>query len=336
LKPLSFATLPHLSKPAVRVAAAAVLFVAAAGAGAQSPAQWPAKPIRLIVAVQPGGNLDLMGRAVAQKIAEGLGRPVVVENRPGANSMIGAEFVARSAPDGYTLQMAAQSLLVAPLMMRAPPVDPTRDFAGVSLIATLPQMLVVHPSVPAKSVRELIALAKARPGELNCSTSGNGSGSHLALELFRRQSGVQVARIPYNGDAQAIVQLLGGQVSFKFDNLTTSIPHVQSGRLRVLGVTTPKRTDLLPGVPAIAETLPGFEASIWNGMVAPAATPPEIIARLHGEILKFTQAPEIRTRFAQQGVELHGTRSPEQFTAYLKSEYARYGKLIREAGLTQE
>jgi tripartite-type tricarboxylate transporter receptor subunit TctC len=232
--------------------------------------------------------------------------------------------------------MVAQSLLVAPLMMRNPPVDPTRDFAGVSLVATLPQMLVVHPSVPVKSVRELIALAKARPGALNCSTSGNGSGSHLALELFRRQAGVDVARIPFTGDAQANIQLLGGQVSFKFDNLTTSMPHVASGRLRVLGVTTPKRTDLLPGVPAIAETLPGFEASIWNGMVAPAATPPEIVARLHGEILKFTQAPDIRARFAQQGVELHGTLPPEKFTAYLKTEYARYAKLIREAGITQE
>ena len=291
--------------------------------------------MRLIVAVQPGGNLDLMGRAVAQRLTEGLGRPVVVENRPGANTMIGSEFVVRSAPDGYTLQMAAQSVLVAPLMMRNPSVDPTRDFTGVSLVATLPQMLVVHPSVPARSVRELISLAKARPGELNFSTSGNGSGSHLALELFKRQAGVQVARIPYNGDAQAIVHLLGGQVSLKFDNLTTSMPHVASGRLRVLGVTTPQRTDLLPGVPAIAETLPGFEASIWNGVLAPAATPPEIVARLHGEILKFTQAPEIRSRFAQQGVELHGTQSPERFTAYLKSEYARYAKLIKDAGITQ-
>jgi tripartite-type tricarboxylate transporter receptor subunit TctC len=315
--------------------ALALLAIVSGAAGAQ-PAGWPAKPVRVVVAVQPGGNLDLMGLAVAQKLTETLGRPVIVENRPGANTMIGAEFVARAAPDGYTLQMVAQSLLVAPLMMRNPPVDPTRDFAGVSLVATLPQMLVVHPSVPVKSVRELIALAKARPGALNCSTSGNGSGSHLALELFRRQAGVDVARIPFNGDAQANIQLLGGQVSFKFDNLTTSMPHVASGRLRVLGVTTPKRTDLLPGVPAIAETLPGFEASIWNGMVAPAATPPEIVARLHGEILKFTQAPDIRARFAQQGVELHGTLPPEKFTAYLKTEYARYAKLIREAGITQE
>ena len=322
-------------KPARRIALA-LLGIVCAGAHAQPAAPWPVKPIRMVVAVQPGGNLDLMGRAVAQKLTEGLGRPVVVENRPGANTMIGAEFVARSAPDGYTIQMVAQSLLVAPLMMRNPQVDPTRDFTGVSLVATLPQMLVVHPSVPVKSVRELIALAKARPGALNCSTSGNGSGSHLALEQFRRQAGVDVARIPFNGDAQANIQLLGGQVSFKFDNLTTSMPHVASGRLRVLGVTTPKRTDLLPGVPAIAETLPGFEASIWNGVVAPAATPSEIVARLHGEILKFTQASDIRTRFAQQGVELHGTLPPEKFTAYLKSEHARYGKLIREAGITQE
>ena len=316
---------------------AASLIALAAEAHAQgATAAFPAKPLRLIVAAAPGGNLDLIGRAVAQRLTEALGRPMVVDNRPGASSTIGADLVARSAPDGYTYLMAAPSFVVAPLMMRNPPYDPVRDFTGVSLIATLPQMLVVHPSLPAKTVRELIALAKARPGELNCVTSGNGSGSHLAMELFDRQAGVRMTRIPYGGDAPALVQLLGGQVSVKFDNLSTSMAHVAAGRLRALGVTTPKRLALLPDVPAIAETLPGYEASIFNGMVAPAATPKEPVARVHAEIARFTQAPDIRSRFAQQGVELQSSTTPEQFGDYIRTEYARMAKLIREAGITPD
>jgi len=316
---------------------AASLIALAAEAHAQgATAPFPAKPLRLIVAAAPGGNLDLIGRAVAQRLTEALGRPMVVDNRPGASSTIGADLVARSAPDGYTYLMAAPSFVVAPLMMRNPPYDPVRDFTGVSLIATLPQMLVVHPSLPAKTVRELIALAKARPGELNCVTSGNGSGSHLAMELFDRQAGVRMTRIPYGGDAPALVQLLGGQVSVKFDNLSTSMAHVAAGRLRALGVTTPKRLALLPDVPAIAETLPGYEASIFNGMVAPAATPKEPVARVHAEIARFTQAPDIRSRFAQQGVELQSSTTPEQFGDYIRTEYARMAKLIREAGITPD
>jgi tripartite-type tricarboxylate transporter receptor subunit TctC len=306
-----------------------------AGAGAQAPAPaFPAKPMRLIVSVQPGGNLDLMGRAVAQSLTASLGQPVIVENRPGANTIIGTAFVAKSAPDGYTLLMVAPSFVVAPVMQSAP-YHPLRDFTGVSHIATLPQMIVVHPSLPARSVRELIALAKARPDELICVTSGNGSGSHLAMELFKRQAGVRLMRIAYNGDAQAMIQLLGGQVPLKFDNLSTSIPHVNAGRLRALGVTSPQRTPLLPGVPAIAETLPGYESSIFNGMAVPAATPKEIVARIQGEIAKFAQSPENRARFAQQGVELIGS-TPEQFNSLVKAEYGRLSTLIKEAGITQE
>jgi len=296
---------------------------------------YPTKPLRLIVAVQPGGNLDLMGRAVAQKIGEGLGRPMIVENRPGANTSIGVTHVAQSAPDGYTFLMTAPSLLVTPILMKNPPFDPVRDFAGVSLIATLPQMLVVHPSLPVKSVRELINLAKARPEDILCGTSGNGSGSHLALERFKRMAGVRVLRVAYNGDAQANIQLLGGQVPMKFDNLTTSLPHVNTGRLRALGITTPKRSDLLPNLPAIAETLPGFEASIFNGMLAPAGTPREILARVHAEIRKFTQAPDNRARFAQQGVELQDS-TPEEFTAFIKAEYGRMVTLVKESGISPE
>src|SRR5258705_5477615 len=222
---------------------------------------YPIKPIRLIVSVQPGGNLDLIGRSIADKLSEGLGQRMYVENRPGANSTIGLASAARSAPDGYTFVMVAQSGLIAAMMMRNPPYDPVRDFAGVSLIATLPQILVVHRSLPVKSVKELTALAKARPGELNCSSSGNGSGSHLALELFNRMAGVRITRIPYNGDGPAIIDLLGGQVPMKFDNVSTSLTHVRAGKLRAIGVTSPGRSALVPDVPAISETVPGFPLS---------------------------------------------------------------------------
>lgn len=297
---------------------------------------YPTKPIRLIVSVQPGGNLDLVGRAVAEKVSEGVGQRMFVENRPGANSTIGLASVARSAPDGYTLVMVAQSALVAPRMMRNPPFDPVRDFAGVSLIAKLPQMLVVHPSLPVKSVKDLIALAKARPGELNAGSSGNGSGSHLALELFNKMAGVRIMRIPYNGDGPAIIDLLGGHAPVKFDNLSTSLPHVRAGKLRSLGVTTATRTALLPEVPAISETVPGFQTSIFNGMMAPAGTPREILARVHAEIVKFVQTPDIRNRFANQGVELQASAAPEEFTAFIKTEYVRWGKIMEEAGIKPE
>ena len=310
---------------------------ALAQAAAGNPAQgYPAKPIRLVVSVAPGGNLDMIGRAVAEKISEGIGQRMYVENRPGANSTIGLASVARSAPDGYTMVMVAQSALIAPRMMRNPPYDPVRDFVGVSLIATLPQMLVVHPSLPVKSVKELIALARAHPGELNCGSSGNGSGSHLALEVFNRMAGVRITRIPYNGDGPAIIDLLGGHTPIKFDNLSTSLPHVRSGRLRALGVTTPTRTALLPEVPAISETVPGFQASIFNGMMAPANTPPEVLERVRVEIVKFVQAPDIRKRFANQGVELQSSTSPEQFTAFIKSEYVRWSKVIDESAMKAE
>ncbi len=326
-------------KPSMTGTAPRVLIAFAAGSAMLAPAAaqpYPTRPIRLVVSVQPGGNLDMVGRSVADKVSAGLGQRMFVENRPGANSTIGFGSVARAAPDGYTYIMVAQSALVAPRMMRNPPYDPVRDFAGVSHIATLPQLLVVHPSLPVKSVREFIALARARPGELNCATSGNGSGSHLALALFSRTAGVRVMRIPYNGDGPAIIDLLGGQVPVKFDNVSTSLQHVRGGRLRALGVTSAARSALLPEVPAISETVPGFQASIFNGMLAPAATPPEMLARVHAEIVKFTQAPDIRKRFAGQGVELQASATPEAFSAFIQSEYARWARVMEEAGIKPE
>jgi tripartite-type tricarboxylate transporter receptor subunit TctC len=315
------------------LAGSALTLAAVTPAHAQS---YPTKPVRLVVSVAHGGNLDLIGRSVADKASEGLKQRVIVENRPGANSTIGLSHVARSAPDGYTFVMIAQTFLIGPMMMRNAPFDPIRDFAPVSAIATLPQMLVVHPSLPARSVKELIAIAKARPADLNAGTSGNGSGSHLALERFNKMANVKIMRIPYNGDGPAIIDLLGGQVPVKFDNLSTSLTHVRAGKLRALGVTSARRTPLLPELPAISETLPGYESSIFNGMAAPAGTPPEILARMHAEIVKFTQDPETRKRFAAQGVELQASASPEQFATFLRNENSGLAKVLAEAGIKPE
>ena len=310
-----------------------LLALVAADVSAQG---YPAKPIRLIVGAAPGGNLDIVGRSLAQALSESLGRRVVVENRPGANASIAAEHVARSAPDGYTLLMAASTFTNAPSLVRNISYDPVRDFSGVSLVARIPQALVVHPSLPVKTVRELIALAKSEAGKLNYASSSVGSGSFMAMELFKRQAGVNLVRIGYNGDAPALVDLVGGHVPVKFDNFTTSIPQVKSGRLRALAVTTAQQSPLLPGVPAVAETLPGFEASIFNGVVAPAATPRDVLARLHAEIVRFVQIREIRSQFAQQGVELEASASPEEFLIFLKNETARAAQIARDAGIKPE
>lgn len=310
-----------------------VFGAAALDAGAQT---YPTKPMRLIVGAAPGGNLDIVGRAVAQGLSDALGQRMLVENRPGANAAIGAQYVGKSAPDGYTLLMMASTFTNAPSLMRNIPYDPVRDFTGVSLVAYIPQVLVVHPSLPVKTVRELIALAKSQAGKLNYASSSLGSGSYMAMELFKRQAGINLVRIGYNGDAPALVDLVGGHVPIKFDNFTTSVPHIKSGRLRPLGVSSPKRSALLPDVPPVGDTVPGFEASIYNGIVAPAATPREVVARLHGEIVKFVQIPEIRSQFAQQGVDLQASPTPEHFTAYLKSETARAAKMLQEAGIKPE
>ena len=323
----------HRMKIAAAILSTVAFTVQADDAAAQA---YPVKPIRLIVGVQPGGNLDTVGRAVSQGLSDAFGQRVLVENRPGANAAIGAQYVARSAPDGYTLLMMASTLTNAPSLVRNIPYDPVRDFTGVSLVAFIPQVLVVHPSLPVKSVRELIAFAKSQAGKLNYASSGLGSGSYMAMELFKRRAGIDLLRIGYNGDAPALVDLVGGHVPIKFDNFTTSIPHVRSGRLRPLGVTSPKPSPLLPGVPPIAETLPGFEASIYNGVLAPAATPRDVVGRLHGEIVKLVQIPEVRNQFAQQGVDMQASPTPEHFTAFIKSETARAAKVAQDAGVKPE
>ena len=315
-------------------AAGMALFLSIAGVACAQA--WPAKPVRLIVPLAAGGNLDIVTRAMAQRLSESLGQQFVVENRAGVNSVVGTEYVARAPADGYTLLMMSSTFLTAPLLSKGVPFDPLRDFTGVTLMAWLPQLMVVHPSLPAKSVREFIALAKARPGEINYASAGTSSVGDLATELFNRRAGIRTNAVPYKGNAPALIDTVGGQVQFFFGAIGPMLPYVNTQRLRALGLSSLKRSPLLPEVPAIAETLPGYEAGLFIGMVAPQATPREIVARLHGEIARILQTPEMKTRLAQLGDEIALSAAPEQFTTFLRSEHAKWEKLIREAGIKVE
>jgi tripartite-type tricarboxylate transporter receptor subunit TctC len=297
---------------------------------------WPTKPLRLVVPLAAGGNMDTVTRTIAQKLTESLGQQVVVENRPGVNSVAGTEFVARTAADGYTYLMMSNTFLITPILTPNVPYDPLRDFTGVTLIAWFAQAMVVHPSLPAKSVQDLIALAKAHPGAINYASAGTSSVGDLATVLFNRQAGIRMNPIPYKGNSLALIDVVGGQVSLMLGAIGPALPYVKSGRLRALGVSSPRRSPLLADVPTIAETLPGYEASLFTAMVAPSGTPREIIARVHGEIVRIVQSPEVSNRLVQQGLELAVSRTPDEFTAFIKSDYARWAKVIRDAGIRAE
>ena len=314
----------------VRTLCAVLLCLAATLAFAQA---YPNKPVRLVVPFPPGGTTDILARSVAQKLYEAWGQQVLIDNRPGAGGNIGTEIVAKAVPDGYTLLMgtvgthAINSSLYSRL-----PFDPVKDFAPVTLVASVPNVLVVHPSLPAKSVKELIALIKAKPGELTFASSGNGTSIHLAGELFKSMTGTTMLHIPYKGSAPALTDLLGGQTNMMFDNLPSSIQHIKSGKLRALAVTSSHRSSALPDVPTVAESgVPGFEASSWFGVLAPAGTPREIVNKINADIVKALSAPEIRERLSGQGAEPVGN-TPEQFAAYIKAESAKWAKVVKESG----
>ena len=318
----------------IRAATGALIWLAAGGiAFAQA---YPSKPIRLVVPFAGGGALDNIARALAKSLTESTGQPVFVENKPGANSVIGTVGVARSAPDGYTLLVHATAFLVVPSMMQGPSYDPLKEFTAVSNIAHVSQILVVHPSVPARTVGELIALAKARPTELNYGSGGAGTSSHMANELLMRQAGIQLTHVPYKGNAPALVDVLGGRLQIMSDNLPTALPHVTAGRLRALGVTTARRSPLLPDVPAIGESVPGYEAGIFQALFAPAGTPKEIVTRLHAGVARFTSDPANRERQVQQGVDLDSGESPERFAAQVASDYEKWTAIVRQAGIRVE
>jgi tripartite-type tricarboxylate transporter receptor subunit TctC len=298
---------------------------------------YPTKPIRVIVPLVPGGNQDIVARALAEEMSKQLGQQVIVENRPGQSAIIGTQAVKNSAPDGYTLLSVAVTFARVPGVVKAAGYDARTDFTGISLVCRIPQVLVVHPSNPARSVQDLIAQAKAKPGELSFGGSGNGSTGHVAAELFMRHAGVKLLQVSYKGNAQALVDVMGGQVTMMFDQVSTSGGHVKSGKLRALAVTSKTRSQVLPEVPTLHELgFTDFDDVTWNGMVAPAATPREIIATLHAAIAKSIANPELRRRYGERGIELVASASPEEFTRYIRAEADGFVKLVKEAGIQVE
>jgi len=293
---------------------------------------WPAKPLRLIVAFPPGGTNDIVARSVAQRMSERLGQPLVVENRPGANGALGAEAAAKSPADGYTLFIAAVNHVVLPALYAKLPYDIERDFTPVVLLATVPIVVTVNPTVPVNSVAELIALAKARPGALNYGSSGNGAGTHLAGELFKMQAGVSLTHVPYKGSGPAMTDLMGGQIQLMFADLPSASPQIKGGKIRALAVGSPAPSRLVPDLPTVAASLPGYEAYTWVGIMAPAGTPKEIVTRLNADAVAVLERQELKDALAAQGAEA-APGTPEQFGAHMKSELAKWSKVVKTAGI---
>ena len=309
--------------------AACSLWLGIASANAQS---YPAKPIRYIVPFPPAGATDILARWVAEKITPALGQTVVVENRPGAAGGVGTELVAKSAPDGYTMLMATAAQSISETLYAKQPFSFARDLAAVALIARVPNVMEVHPSVPARTVKQFIALAKTRPGQLNFASSGSGTTLHMSGELFKQMTGTDIVHVPYKGSAPAINDLMAGNVSVMWDNLPASMPFIKAGRLRAIAVTTASRYPGLPDLPTVAESgVPGYEASAWFGVVVPAGTSREIVARLNREINRAVGLPDMKERFAQQGA-IPAPGTPEEFTAWIRSEIAKWGKVVKASG----
>lgn len=318
-----------------RVIFAAMLAATSPYVGAQAgPAPaYPAKVIRLVVPYPPGAGTDLHARALAQKLTESLGQTVIVDNRSGANGVLAMELVAKSAPDGYTLVYALPAqFAVNPALYPRLPYDPVRDFDPIMLVVRTPLVLFAHPSVPVKSVRELIAFAKARGGQLVLASAGNGSAGHLSLEMFKTMAGIDILHVPYKGAAPSMVDLVAGHAHLSFLAWSTAGGHVKTGRLRALGVTSAKRAAALPDLPSISETLPGYDLSNWYGMAGPRGIQKAIVARLNAEIQRALAAPDLRQAFEKEAIEPIGS-TPEQFGDYIKSEMVKWGKLVRSSGL---
>jgi tripartite-type tricarboxylate transporter receptor subunit TctC len=293
---------------------------------------YPVKPIRIVIPYPPGGGTDIVIRAVSGRLSEKLGQPVVVDNRGGATGTIGSEAVAHAAPDGYTLLAHTNAgITILPHLNKALPYDPIRDFAPVTLAASSPYLFVVNPKIAATTVAQLIALAKARPGELNYASSGNGASTHLAGLLFCQMAGVKMVHIPYKGSGPATTELLAGQVQMRFSSIPPVLPHVRSGRLRALAVTSAQRFSLLPDVPTVADTVPGFEVESWYGVFAPTGTPAAIINRLNADFAAALGSPDVRALLATDGSVVVAS-SPERFGAVVRAEYARWGPVVKESG----
>jgi tripartite-type tricarboxylate transporter receptor subunit TctC len=303
--------------------------IAGAGVCAQT---YPSKPIRMMVPFPAGGGSDTMGRAIGQKLAERMGQGVVIENRPGAGGSIGADVVAKAAPDGYTILLGSTSELVQyPNVNPKIPYDPLRDFAPITLVGTVPLVLVVHPSLPVKSVKDLVALAKARPGEINFGSAGNGSTTHLAVELFILMTGARMTHVPYKGSPQAVTDLVAGNVQLGIPTMPAALAFIKAGRVKALGVSSGKRTPVLPDVPTMREAgITEYETDLWTGILAPAGTPAAVLSRLHAEIVRAVGLAEVKEVLGRQGA-VPASSTPQEFSAYMRAELVKWARVVKEA-----
>jgi tripartite-type tricarboxylate transporter receptor subunit TctC len=324
--------MPFLAHQLLRRAALMLCLLA----GAANAQTWPARPIHLIVPFPPGGVTDIVGRIIAQRLSEGLGQPIVVENRGGGAGSIGAQLAAKSTPDGYTLLMATATHAINVTLMPNTGFDLTKDVVPVSLVASVPLLLAVNPKLPVTDVKSLVAYAKANPGKLNFASGSTGSASHLAGEMLKTMAGVQMTHIPYKGGGPALQDVIAGHVGLMFENMPSILPHVQAGRLRGIATTGPKRSPAIPELPTMIESgFPGFEAGSWYGLFAPIGTPPEIVERLHHEVVNALKNPEMQKQLLAQGAEPIGN-SPQEFTSFINAEVAKWAKAIKDSGAKAE
>jgi tripartite-type tricarboxylate transporter receptor subunit TctC len=313
-----------------RALAATVLLLTVAAAGAQT---YPAKPVRVLVGFPPGAGVDITTRLFTPKLAEALGQPFVVDNRPGAAGNIAAEVAAKTPPDGYSILSASAPIVMSQALYSKPGFNLERDFEPIGMMASAPFILVVHPSLPARSLKEFVALAKSRPGQMAFASTGNGSTPHLSMEMLKAQAGINLVHVPYKGTPQAVVDLLSGQVQAMFANTLSVLPHVKAGRLRALAISSAKRSAAAPELPTVAESgMPGYESGTWFGLFAPAGTPREIISRLNGEINKIVATADMKSRLVAQGADPISV-TPEQFRAFVKKELERWGKVVKTIGI---
>ena len=298
-------------------------------------AEYPERAVRVIVTFPAGGGTDIVARMVFQKVAERSGAAFVIDNRGGAGGTIGTDLAAKAAPDGYTIVVVSGSHTINPALYKKLPFDSVRDFAPVAMLVTGPGLLVVHPSLPARNVRELITLARSQRGGLLYASAGNGTPPHLAAELFKLMTATQIAHVPYKGNAQAMTDLIAGQIALSFPTIPSALPHVQTGKLHAMGVTSAKRVGALPEIPAIAETVTGYDGSAWYGVLAPAGTPAAIVTRLHTELMTALRTPDLKDKLVSQGLE-PASYTPEEFSALIVSELAKWAKVVAAAGVKNE
>jgi len=318
------------------VSRVALSLIASLAAGASPAQDYPSRPVRMVVPFSPGGSTDTLARIVGQKLTERSGQPVIIENRAGAGGHIGAEQVAKSAPDGYTLLLGGVPHAISASLYSKLPYDLARDLAAIAEVASFPSAIVLHPSLPANSVKELIALARARPGQLSFGSAGIGSPNHLSLELFQAMAGVRMVHVPYKGSGQLVGDLLAGQVQLASMGLPVAVPHVQSSKLRAIAVTGAARSPLLPEVPTVSEAgLPGFEVTSWYGVFGPAGLPADIVVKLNSEIGSAVTAPDVKERLAALGAE-PSVKAPDQFARYVRQEITKWAKVVKDSGAKAE